>query len=84
MRKRRLLLATSALATAISCGRDKKPVVYANPKGSHYDDAGVQPSDAMPPPGDGGAPADAEVIGPPANPKGSFYDQGLAPKPGKQ
>lgn len=42
MRKRRLLLATSALVTVVSCGHDKKPRVYANPKGSHYAiDAGV-------------------------------------------
>jgi hypothetical protein len=42
MRKRRLLLATSALVTVVGCGHDKKPRVYANPKGSHYAmDAGV-------------------------------------------
>jgi hypothetical protein len=65
MRKRRLLLATSTLATVLGCGGDKKPVIYANPKGSHYD-AGVQATDATPP-GDGGAPSDGE--GPPAGMK---------------
>ena len=70
MRKRRLVLATSALATIIGCGgSDKKPRIYANPKGSHYDDAGVPAADA----GAGSAATDAgEVIPLPANPKGSL------------
>ncbi len=83
MKRKRLLLATAALTTAISCGGKKKePQIYANPKGGHYDrgltDAGV---DAPPP-------ADADpYIGPPlapvrANTKGSFYDDGLT-KPAK-
>jgi len=85
MRKRRLLLATSTLATLIGCGSDKKPIIYANPKGSHYDAGTPQATDAGAGSGSGSAAADAgePVLPPPANPKGSFYDQGLTPKPGE-
>ncbi len=48
MRIRRLLLATAALSTTLAACDKKKPVVYANNKGSLYDrDAGVV-SDAAP------------------------------------
>jgi hypothetical protein len=50
MRKRRLLLAATALITVVgACDRTKKPRVYANDKGSRYPmplDAGV--ADAAP------------------------------------
>lgn len=78
MKRKKLLLATAALTTAISCGGKKKePQIYANPKGGHYDrgltDAGV---DAPPPPVD----ADPYITPLPpvrANTKGSFYDEEL-------
>jgi hypothetical protein len=89
MKRKKLLLATAALTTAISCGGKKKtePVIYGNPKGGHYDpglaDAGV---DAPPPAPDAGAAdigapkqPDPEIY---ANTKGSFYDDGLVTKPG--
>jgi len=46
MKRKKLLLATAALSTAIGCGGKKKePVIYSNPKGGRYDqglvDAGV-------------------------------------------
>ena len=62
MRKRRLLLATSALTTVMACRHDK-PVVYANPKGSHYAidaGAGSAASDGGAPAADGGAPDTTE------------------------
>lgn len=47
MRKRRLLLAVSALTTAIGCGPKKKDHrIYANPKGPHYVDVDAPPADA--------------------------------------
>lgn len=79
MRRKRLLLATAALSTAIACGGKKKdpPRIYANPKGDHYDrgltDAGIDaPPDA--PTADIGAPPLPEIH---ANTKGSFYDDQL-------
>jgi hypothetical protein len=83
MKRKKLLLATAALTSAIACGGKKKePIpVYSNPKGGHYDqgltDAGVD----APPPAD--APDDANPYGSlpiapvRANTKGSFYDQEL-------
>lgn len=80
MRKRRLLLASSALATVIGCGgHDKKPRIYANPKGPHYaaPDAGAGSADG----GVEGAGSGSDEIKPPeepvhGNPKGSLYDRG--------
>lgn len=88
MKPRKLLLATAALTTAISCGGKKKePVIYANPKGGHYDpgltDAGVD-APPPPPPPDAGAAEVGPGSGDPqiyANTKGSFYDDGLVKKP---
>ena len=61
MRIRRLLLATAALSTTLAACEKKKPVVYANNKGSLYDrDAGVV--DATPA-GDGGDAGDAGDAG---------------------
>lgn len=81
--KKKLLLASAALSSAIACGGKKKePIIYSNPKGGLYDkglaDAGVD-----------AAPTDAVVIAPPddteiyANPKGALYDDGIAKPPAK-
>lgn len=83
MKRKKLLLATAALTTAISCGGKKKePVIYGNPKGGRYDpglDAGV---DAPPSPD---AIPTSEFTEPPlapvrANTKSSLYDNGFAKK----
>lgn len=71
MKRRRLLLAASALSTLTFCKKGDEPVTQplpGNPKGTFYDAAVVPP----PPP-------DAEVREFPANPKGTFYDAGLEP-----
>lgn len=86
MRRKKLLLATAALTSAIACGGKKKepPQIYANPKGGHYDrgltDAGVDARSA-PEPSPDAAPA-TDIGTPPlpeihANTKGSFYDDHL-------
>lgn len=88
-RKRRLLLATAALTTSLgaACG---KPI-HGNPKGSHYaPDAGAGSGSANAGSGSGSATPDAGAgsgeIGPGpepihSNPKGAFYDDGLAKPP---
>jgi len=77
MRTRRLLLAATALTTAISCGGKKKEsIIHANPKGSVYDKG---PPDAGSPDDAAAGPPDVAPIPPPANPKGAFYDGGLGP-----
>lgn len=69
MRRRRLLLAASALSTLTFCKKsDETQPLPGNPKGTFYDAAAVPP----PPPPD-------VVEEYPANPKGAFYDAGLAP-----
>lgn len=85
MRAKKLLLASTALSAALGCGGKKQQhQLHGNPKGTHYDqtlaDAGVPD----------GAPGDAVVeigpgdeIGPPGNPKGALYDDGLAKPPAR-
>ena len=84
MKRKRLLLATAALTTAIACGGKKKePIIYANPKGGHYDqglaDAGVDASVDAPPAPDAAPTSILPPVLPQmhANTKGSFYDAEL-------
>ncbi len=76
---KRILLKSVALSSFVIAGC-KPGVVYANPKGSHYDsqlaDAAIVDA-SVPTASDAGAVAD--VITPlpiPGNPKGSLYDRG--------
>lgn len=82
MRRKRLLLATTALGAVLGCsGKKQQHPIRSNPKGTHYDkglDAGV--ADA-PPDLDLNKPPDPEEVH--GNPKGSFYDDGLAKPPAR-
>lgn len=90
MRRRRLLLAASALSCGtliLACKSSQtENNLPGNPKGSWYDDAGVGArGGASTTEGEGGNAPDGGVLvpqpqpsvtPPPANPKGSWYDDG--------